>query len=707
MEIENHSSPSEESLRQSKLGRHTSRGHQRRRLLASVAAVSVVIGLLVLSNRSGEYYALMAPGELSNPHAQLWQGSEHAKSCKSCHPGIDDTTDAAVSSAATIHSEKSQQEACAVCHANELNHLLRGSPHDLPHERLVQLGQAQPNTQTSSRLVSLEKPIIDVHLDWQHRSFQCNDCHREHQGRDAMLSAMDNVSCQACHQKRFDSFENQHSEFSSYPQPSPTPAFAFNHRSHAFKHFPKQQAQFDCSVCHLKQESGLTKLVRTTSFEAACAKCHRDPLSTTLGDGVVLWQLPNINTEEFIAAKSEPLRWPEIASAVTDLELTPLMRQLIVGELQQSNTPQADLAALRVAVAENLSDLAIESDEANETIRLAAVSSQKVLQDIVANGQDALKKRLKRLHTDDAANQYEVRLVDELAKGMPPDLFDEAYRNWFGDVLSGAKASGGQREEIKSPFLPQLEPPRAIPPKDKSASNGGFANNGSTKTPLTAKATDNDLLGNDLLGGDLSEMPKGDLVGATAVQSPQPNEYDSRKHLKAGGWMIDRVRNAVVYIPSGHGDRWMQAYAEWLSQSPNRSTTSSPNEVITRCLECHNAPKKEHTVSSDAPLAESWKSRFINPKEKKLTRFDHRPHLTLPQLRDCTSCHAMTELPGDAGQLVSLDTSKDSGHDTPSDTLHSTHDFHFLSKKMCVSCHNAETKVQNCTLCHDYHVAPK
>jgi hypothetical protein len=693
------------------VGRATPRMHLRLRATVGLVIALTVAGLWSIASFTQLQYAIVAPGKLSSPHAQLWQGSNHLDSCKNCHPNV-----ASSELEPDPNAVATQAMACAKCHAGQMPNLIDGTPHDLPISKLQSIG-LDDEASSDATLVSTSRNRI--HVDWQHRSFACSDCHREHQGRSFNLAAMDDMRCQACHQQRFDRFDGNHAEFDDYPEPSNISAIAFNHRSHATKHFAKQQTNFDCNVCHLENHSGVQTLVRTTGFEQACAKCHREPLSSSLSDGIVLWQLPSVDVAKLSEsgdANSTDFSWPESVSATNDLMFQPLMRQMLIHELELRDDPLSRLAALRVATVENLSELESDAENAASTIIAIAEASRDMLHDIATNGQSAISKRLSSQKFSSEPRDHEIRLISAIVKGIPPNLFEVAVQRWFASTLSNSDVESNNLDEeanegdSPSPFLPKLMPPRPVESDADSLT-------------LTAYQSDEllDEGGDDqsLLDDGSTDLLTQDDETLVSADESTPNEsttatieYDARLHLPSGGWMIDEVREAIVYVPSGHGDLWMQAYAEWLLQdAANHDSAKDSQSVVSRCLECHRSPLNRTSLpNSDLELSAAWQAPSVDPRVKKLTRFDHRPHLVLPDVRDCKQCHALNEdsindATIQSEKLVSTNADRDSS--VPEFAVshgHSSHDFKSISKQFCVNCHNSQTQVQSCTVCHSYHV---
>jgi hypothetical protein len=83
-------------------------------------------------------------------------------------------------------------------------------------------------------------------------------------------------------------------------------------------------------------------------------------------------------------------------------------------------------------------------------------------------------------------------------------------------------------------------------------------------------------------------------------------------------------------------------------------------------------------LKSDSFSNECWKSNRRAANLRPITKFDHGPHLTLPKLNDCQSCHPLGKT-----------------------------DFLPIQKNQCSSCHQENAAGESCTQCHNYHVGSK
>jgi hypothetical protein len=183
-------------------------------------------------------------------------------------------------------------------------------------------------------------------------------------------------------------------------------------------------------------------------------------------------------------------------------------------------------------------------------------------------------------------------------------------------------------------------------------------------------------------------------------------------HLSDGGWMIDKNRLSISYIPTGHADSWLASVLESASDSieADRNLSDSnrePNETrkvfiakqllsaqsVGRCTECHQRIAQTNStitpISLQARDQDRWRSKRVSTAMRSLTKFDHGPHLIQPQLQSCIACHAMT------GERPTL----------PMNPLHS--EFASIKIEQCASCHHPQAAGDNCTQCHNYHASQR
>ena len=683
------------------------------------ATLIALIGVsLAWSNLGGKQS--LAPGPLSSAHAQLLVAAHHGNNselaipaesrCASCHPGNETKT-----------AKLKQSDLCLKCHIQEMPDAVYGSPHDLHGKSLEELvaNGDRPNTQSTwAKLVS-RSPI-----DWQNQSSECSQCHREHQGSAQNLNEMTSERCQACHRNAFHSFSSDHPEFKDYPY-GRTTNIEFDHVKHRDLHFSKKAATFDCKTCHIQsdQVGVVGQVFRSVAFEQACASCHTQPIKSAIQDGLIVLQIPSINRKEMKSFGSDILGWPMQASLLTDGVVPPIMRMLIESE------PGGVELLRELPVSGRLVELDVADPQGRATLLKLSDMTKQLMQKLANEGQPGFRSAVENLLSKSGtlasalpsnSKKLPNDWLDRFASGIPPDLFRAAWDEWF--------------EQANSPIALGQNVPNRVPSIQVSGKSSGdeddllTGNEESLLNPI-----DNSLLSND---------PKSLMAPAGKGVSKSERFKDSRAwdQLAFGGWMIDRQRMAIVYVPIGHADPWL---SRWIELEELRQT-QSPNHRISlaqQCRQCHALSSQNRSVKpevsgkalaagssmikktsaanavplikSDEPLAQSnwsvafrkanqssfsqqlpseerenacWKSEKRAANLRQITKFDHTPHLTLPKLSDCQSCHQLN----------------------PNNTLASRQtEFSPMQKSQCTDCHQKNAAGESCTQCHDYHVGIK
>jgi hypothetical protein len=162
------------------------------------------------------------------------------------------------------------------------------------------------------------------------------------------------------------------------------------------------------------------------------------------------------------------------------------------------------------------------------------------------------------------------------------------------------------------------------------------------------------------------------------------------------GWLRDDDRFQIRYQPEGHADSTLRAWIELLGQFPDVTTDgkSKPmhdklfsTEGLGNCRSCHTADQQE-----DGKLLVNWTAQYRNPANPDWTKFSHGPHMALPNLQDCSACHALNNESNSKESFVGYDASK------------CVSDFHSITTANCASCHQSGSTSNSCTQCHNYHV---
>jgi len=643
-----------------------SRSIQAAMTLAALLFVSLSWGVL------GTKQALV-PGPLSSSHAQLLvsnrehgqnaHGTDSIDRCAACHPGNDMTV--------TV-SPATQTDLCMNCHEQQMPDALHGSPHDLSGSALNEI---VANGDKVSDSETLAKRLIRFARAWPEKSTECSQCHREHQGSKHDLQAMTSTRCQSCHRNQFSSFSTDHPEFKDYPFNRPK-NIAFDHARHRDLHFAKKDANFDCKTCHLQSEAtgAVGQVFRSVSFDKACAACHAEPIKSAVQDGLIVMQIPSINRKELASQGVELGIWPSQSSQLTDGVIPPIMRLLI-----QSEPGGAELLT-RLPTSGRLSEMELTRKDARETTVELATITKRLMQKLANEGQPGFRASISKLiSTNTAANSMpsvdaKGPWLDRFASGLPPDLFRAALQEWFRETSDhNYRADGSPPAKT----LVRLSSNLTIPDDDLLTGDGSL---------LTQET------GGGLLDNDLSKL-KSDVV-------PEPLDFkDSRTwdQLSYGGWMIDRQRMAIVYVPRGHADEWLSSWIELEeSRTGDASQTSLGYEsqrigIAQQCRQCHALQAR---IGEDGTNT-CWKSRRVAANLRPFSKFDHTPHLVLSSISDCQSCH----------HLPSASSASTIARENPK----SLPDCEFtpLQKSLCTSCHQANGAGESCTQCHNYHIGLK
>ncbi|MCA9127684.1 MAG: hypothetical protein KDB22_11385 [Planctomycetales bacterium] len=379
-----------------------------RQTLALNAAI-LTGGLLLLCMALPTKESVFVPGGLSAKHSQILGNVLVSERCSLCHP--------------TSHSELagySQDDLCMVCHQSHMPAASLRSPHDLSAQQLQQLGQADQ----SLRFVALSPTSSSASSE----QTACAQCHVEHHGTSNQLKKMGDARCQSCHQRQFHSFADGHPQFDDFPYRT-SRRLNFDHGKHATKYFGQKNEEFDCHSCHVDrmQRSAVGPVFRALGFEQACARCHQDSIQSASTNGWALIQLPSIESTDATDPNLGLAAWPTGAQYGYEGQITLPMRLLLAADTKLYDVLQQ--------LPENgqISEMPTAAERADAAQQISA-GVKRLLDEVASEGQAAWRKRLvlianKQLHRQ--LNSHEQLLVDELCRGLPPDLFRALQVRWF------------------------------------------------------------------------------------------------------------------------------------------------------------------------------------------------------------------------------------------------------------------------------------
>ena len=167
-----------------------------------------------------------------------------------------------------------------------------------------------------------------------------------------------------------------------------------------------------------------------------------------------------------------------------------------------------------------------------------------------------------------------------------------------------------------------------------------------------------------------------------------------RQAVAAGGWSVDHEICAIYYRSTGHGDELTRGWIDLLFELTVHGAVDADYawldeftslRLANQCVTCHACASQG-----------AWRAAQARRNNRSFTHFEHRPHLILPVLADCTSCHELR-----------LETTSSSDGELATSYVAASHGTEFVTpnKAACATCHTADGAGNECTQCHRYHVA--
>jgi hypothetical protein len=195
--------------------------------------------------------------------------------------------------------------------------------------------------------------------------------------------------------------------------------------------------------------------------------------------------------------------------------------------------------------------------------------------------------------------------------------------------------------------------------------------------------------------GWLPGLDVGNNAWPIAISRDLPAKLQDIKFDPAGEWSRDDTTFSIRYRPTGHTDPVLTAWLQQVVATPNlqsQPVAAAVFEELSKptaaglCASCHSVEQ-----GADGAVVVNWKGLDRTAKPRGFTKFSHGPHLVLPQLADCTSCHAIDE-------AASVAPYADLG------PRHFVSEFKPMSKQACAACHTKTAAGDSCQSCHNYHV---
>jgi len=211
-----------------------------------------------------------------------------------------------------------------------------------------------------------------------------------------------------------------------------------------------------------------------------------------------------------------------------------------------------------------------------------------------------------------------------------------------------------------------------------------------------------------LPGAEDDNQPTTELGGANSASNmPKPPSDEGMppsigilqtalRFDPVGTWTRDDATLSIRYQPTAHADPVLASWLELLASVPQLEQRPIAVAVFKElsspaapglCASCHSTER-----AANDRLTINWRAYNRTAEPRTLTKFSHGPHVLLPQLADCTSCHTIN---------AGADTTTSYATEDPYAFVS---DFSPLSKQQCVYCHTAKAAGDSCQKCHNYHV---
>ena len=198
----------------------------------------------------------------------------------------------------------------------------------------------------------------------------------------------------------------------------------------------------------------------------------------------------------------------------------------------------------------------------------------------------------------------------------------------------------------------------------------------------------------------LSQARRHRRMGAAAQGSHNArNESENGRPLTyapAGTWSRDDAAFAIRYRPAAHADPVLTSWLEIVASTPELDqqplALAAFKELSSQtapglCVTCHSVDQTE-----SGRLSINWRAYDRTAEPRGFTKFSHGPHLVLPQLADCTQCHAIDSRVTATATHAGWDPHRFVSEFLP------------ISKSQCAECHTATAAGDRCQSCHNYHV---
>ncbi len=601
----------------------------RRRLFVATCAIAALGSIAILLCGNWREHALR-PGALAQQHAQILENADgKSASCGACHPAAtQNVTGWVVSLVATDNSLPTQSQLCMNCHAKSIAKDLSLRAHNLPLRTLEQLKSGRQN---------------------------------------AVPAAADTVNSQAV---SAGSVRPVSAELSDVPV---TPS---RDDSAMYADAAKPIA---CAACHREHHGAKADL--TAIADDACQACHQQRYRSFSADH------PDFGT------------WPYVRRSPIAFNHASHRGKHFVEKKQAFDCRVCHVTDSSGAVARTLSYETACASCHDEKIA-TSIGRGVAMFTLPIMDREALKM-----------GGYDIGTWPAAATGD----FDGRLPATMKLLLLGDPAGAAAISKLGAAFEFQDVDPKNKEQLAAAASLGAairslLADIGS-RGAMAVRERLSASLGRDVTKAKAATLTAGlsldtlrgaaEWVGPTIkTNSTTPPAVKLAKtslpYGPTGTWSRDETTFTIRYQPAVHADPVLTAWIELLASTPHleqRPIALAMFKELTKltapglCATCHSIEQ----TGADTMVV-NWRATSNVQSQRGFTKFTHEPHLVLPQLNDCASCHAVE----DAAIAVTAYADND--------PRHFVGDFKPITKRQCAECHTHTAAGDSCQSCHNYHV---
>jgi hypothetical protein len=364
----------------------------------------------------------------------------------------------------------------------------------------------------------------------------------------------------------------------------------------------------------------------TASYDTACASCHDERIATSVAQGVPIFIVPTLDVDALVAAGHDIRPWPQGATGDFDGRLPPPMKLLLAAD--------AGAAEAMQTLGADFEFLDVDPDDAEQLAACAALARaiKRLFADLAESRDTALRDRW--------ATVFGLTISDAEIHALAAGLSADTLRGANGWIHGHAQSNGASASKRSPRFGIQSD------------------------------------------------------ITSAALHTAESHLNPATSFAPTGTWFLDDATLSIRYRPAAHADPVLTSWLELPAGVPHAAQKPLLPTIFKElsqptagglCVSCHSIEQ-----IATGGLTVNWQAYGGAPTRRSFTKFSHGPHLVLPELTDCSTCHAI-----DSKSTTSYDGREPSRFSSQ---------FHPISKQTCTKCHTARAAGDDCQQCHNYHI---